>query len=320
MLKKFFVTAATTAALACTSLTVTAGYTSLTVFGDSLSDGGNDYIFTGNQFPPPPYAQRFSNGPTAVERLASNLGLPLQPSLAGGSNYAFGGAETGLDNFERFDIPVPFAGPTATGALAQVQSFAGAFGPNSLVVLWAGPNDLFTALTLGQNPANIIAPAMNNLAQSVGLLYGAGAREILMPNMPDIGATPFGLTSGNAAGLTAFSVGFDFFLNQTINQLELGLSGLDIIRFDTFSAIHSLIANAGAYGFTDVTHPCFDELAQTVCANPNQYIFWDDVHPTARTHQLLGDGFTTAVPEPTTLAMLGLGLASLGFARRRKLS
>src|SRR5437879_10322860 len=59
-----------------------AGYAQLTVFGDSLADSGNVFVLSGGLFPPsPPYAQRLSNGPTAVDVLAANLGLPLTPSL-----------------------------------------------------------------------------------------------------------------------------------------------------------------------------------------------------------------------------------------------
>jgi phospholipase/lecithinase/hemolysin len=324
-LRKFLVAAATAFTLASVSFGASASYTSLTVFGDSLSDGGNDALYTGGNFPPLPYAQRFSNGPTAVEVLAGQWGFSLAPSLAGGSNYAYGGAETGIGNYLAVRPGLPpiindlFSGVApypATGTLAQVQSFSGTFGPKSLAVLWAGPNDLFTALTLGQDPASIILPAMGNLAQSVVALYGYGARSILMPNMPDIGATPFGLASGNSAGLTAFSRAFDFYLNKTIDDLILQLSGLGIIKFDTFALLGRVEADPGAFGLTDVTDPCFDGI--TVCANPDQYLFWDDVHPTARGHQILGAGFYTAVPEPGTLALLVIGIAGFAASRRRK--
>ena len=55
----------------------------------------------------PPYAQRISNGPVAVEYLAGRLGVPLAPSLAGGTNYAVGGAATG-------QVPIPGGGGATT--------------------------------------------------------------------------------------------------------------------------------------------------------------------------------------------------------------
>lgn len=316
-LRKLLAVATAAVVMACAASNAAAAYTSITVFGDSLLDGGNDFLITGGNYPPPPYAQRFTNGPTAAEVLAGNLGLALTPSQAGGSNYAYGGAETGTGNYLTLATGLPvFAG---TGVLAQVQSFippAGFGGPQSLVVLWGGPNDLFTALALGQDPANVILPAMTNIAQSVGLLYGYGARTILMPNMPNIGATPFGLTSGNSAGLTGFTLAFNAYLSQTIGQLDSLFLDLNIIEFDTFAMLSSIQANPGAFGFTNATDPCFN--GASVCTDPDQYLFWDGVHPTARGHQLLGADFYAAVPEPATLVLFCLALAGLAALRRRE--
>src|SRR5215217_2201063 len=55
-----------------------AAFSRLVVFGDSLSDTGN--------------AGRFSNGSVWVEVLARRLNVTLQPSQAGGLNFAVGGA------------------------------------------------------------------------------------------------------------------------------------------------------------------------------------------------------------------------------------
>src|SRR5580700_8063817 len=91
-------------------------------FGDSLSDVGNIYASSGGVIPGAPYVNgQFSNGPVWVQDLASSLGLaPLTPSLLGGSDYAYGGAETGT-------TPVHTANQSdLTGPTGQVSQFQAA--------------------------------------------------------------------------------------------------------------------------------------------------------------------------------------------------
>src|SRR5262249_12236907 len=82
-------------------------YAALYIFGDSLSDSGNNAIvlapnttpvpISGNDFIPTfPYASgHYTNGPVWAQDFAAVLGVSGSPSLLGGTNFAFVGAHTG---------------------------------------------------------------------------------------------------------------------------------------------------------------------------------------------------------------------------------
>ncbi|MEQ6340441.1 MAG: SGNH/GDSL hydrolase family protein [Gammaproteobacteria bacterium] len=283
-------------------------YNSLYVFGDSLSDNGNAYLLTGGVIPPsPPYAQQFSNGPVAVENLAAALGVGLSPSVLGGTNYAVGGATTGAASF----IP-PLNGTGISSQISDFTSTPPSFDPaQSLFVVWGGPNDFFL------NPTTAaIAPAMTNLENAITALAGIGAQHILVPNMPDLGLTPFGLSLGAAGstGLTALSHGFNQGLAQMLGSLGQSLP-VDIIAFDTFALLSEVRLNPSAYGLTNISEQC---LGNPACTDPNTFLFWDGVHPTTSGHAILGERFATAVPEPSIVVLLLAGLTVIFMLRRRE--
>lgn len=303
---------------------VQAAYSALHVFGDSLSDNGNAYALSGGIWPAsPPYAEQFSDGPTAAEYLAGQLGVGLAPSVAGGTNYAVGGAMTGTLNYN-YLVESPFTLPAAlqyTGVLSQAASFASgspSFDPaRSLFMLWAAPNDFFYALSTGGDLVAAAATAVTNLISTVGLLASRGATDFLIPNMPNLAQTPFGLSLDDTsrAGLDSLSRGFNAALAQVIDATRAGLiasipGGLDLVEFDTAGFLDGVIASPTAYGFTDVTSTCVG-----LTSGCEGYLFFDAVHPTTAAHQLLASRFYAAVPEPTLPALLLVAAVALMVSR-----
>lgn len=311
-----------------------AAFSSLYVFGDSLSDNGNAFALSGGIWPPsPPYAQQFSNGPVAAQRLADRLGVTLTRSTAGGTNFAVGGATTGLLNFN-FEVGAPPTLPSTidnTGMLAQVSGFMGGgpnFSPsNSLFMLWAAPNDFFLALaTPGADPIAAAGAAITNIATAIGGLASIGATQFLVPSMPNLAETPFGLslTDADRIALDALSLGFNNGLAQAMAQLRAaiqpGVPEFNLMEFDTAAFLHEVIGNPTDFGFTNVTEPCFNPAdpgnLTNVVAGCQGFLFFDTVHPTTAAHLLLGDRFFATVPEPGTWALLLVAVAAIWMTRR----
>jgi len=311
-----------------------AGYTSLYVFGDSLSDNGNAFELSGGVWPPsPPYAQRFSNGPTTAELLAARLGVASVPSSLGGTNFAVGGATTGTRNFS-FEVQDPFPLPAAlesTGMLVQLNSFVTSgpsFNPDtSLFMVWSGPNDFFLALAQGEDIPTTIGNAVTNIATIVGALAAAGATDILVPNMPNLATTPFGQvqTPEAQAALAALSGGFNTLLAQAIADLRAATL-LNLIEFDVAGLLDELVANPAEFGFDNVTEACLDpEDPSAVLGGCAGYLYFDSVHPTTAAHMILADRlFATvaSVPEPSSVALSLIALlaavaSSAAIGRRR---
>jgi hypothetical protein len=214
-----------------------AAYTSLTVFGDSLSDTGNIFAITGGALPVAPYLPgRFSDGPVWVETLAQGLGLPGAAGsvLQGaGLNFAFGGARTGVAN-------------NPPGVLAQVGGLWApgnpTADPNGLYVVVGGGNDMRDARDGVSTPASRQAAATaaaGNIAQSVGLLASRGARNVLISTLPDLGNTPEAAFLGLIAESSDATMRYNALVMGLEPMLEAMFPGLDVMVLDMFGIANS---------------------------------------------------------------------------------
>jgi len=312
------------ASLAALSHAASAAFGGLFVFGDSLSDSGNDalaigvdaaQVITGNGYiPSKPYASgQFSNGDVWVKDFATLIGLaPFgQPSLAGGGNFAFGGARVATDGA---GLP--------PSLLMQESFFLGATGgvapSNALYVIEGGGNDARDALAAAAasaNPGAVIAAAAAAYASSTGTLIdqlqAAGAQRIVVWDVPDLGKAP----AVTALGASASFLGTT--LSATMNaalSARLSIEGPSVTLFDLFALQDAIVANPGAFGLTNATDACG---APSNACNPATALFWDGIHPTAAGHAVIAEQMAAAVPEPAEYALIVSGLALVGWRGRR---
>ncbi len=282
------------------------GITSIVVFGDSLSDTGNDAAVSGALYGPllqvpGPYTGytfgRFTDGldtlPAAhlytgvwIEQLAALL--PQHPtvtnSLAGGRNYAYGYAttNTGTGNLTYgpgnvFSFPVKNMGQQVSDYLATNPTI----NSSVLFVVWGGANDLIAATST----ADIVAAATRDAAL-VQQLIAAGATNFIVPYLPPLGLVPrFNGTAASAAQGNAAAVGFNQALAAALAQVAAANAGrsINLYTLDTSTVFNAIVAAPKNYGFANVTASSQLQLI----VNPDTYLFWDDLHPTTAGHRLL---------------------------------
>jgi phospholipase/lecithinase/hemolysin len=212
-----------------------------------------------------------------------------------------------------------------TGQLAQFEAKHATADPNALYTIWIGSNDL-TDIPASSTPtqaATDIATIAANIDTTIGTLAGLGAKNFLIVTVPDLGKTPAALAAGSVAVATGTA------LSSSLDSTLVGgsgpipslanlatLDGLNLKVLNAFSLLDAVVTNPSPYNLKDVTDQCL--VGTTVCANPNQYLFWDDIHPTAAGHAIVANAALALVtPEPASVWLTGLGFAGLCLLSRR---
>ena len=280
-------------------------------FGDSLSDSGNHFIYTGTSahqpfsFGPPDFSydiggHHFSNGNTWAEMFAASLKTPTSgnPSLrAPGvfTNYAVGRARARANApvFPDFDLAT------------QVNRFLADFGAvpdNTLIVIWIGGNDVddaihaFSPADGGVQSGEILTAAVTSVGDNVLKLYGAGGRMFMIINVPDFGSTPYvQFVDTQIPGTKLVATFLTGAYDQGLAQAAAGLNAAlptdpvhtqFITVFDANALFGQMLVRPDLFGLSDTTDRCTvpGTMGGAICSNPHQYLFWDGIHPTTTTH------------------------------------
>ena len=244
-------------------------------FGESSTDSGNVFELSEAKFPPsPPYFNGgWSNGPVWLDMVSEQLGFGLSvPSLRGGTNYAYGGARSGLGETVTncsdmgltmcFDVSVANYGTQISMFLADTP----VVGDDDLLMLWGGHNDMFAQL----DPA-VVA---DNLAADVATLLDRGAKNIVF--------------------LKLFSgVGQSDQVNSLVSPRLVPLASqhpdASLIVVDIPKMTDEFFQDPAKYGITKCEGQALNTRTLEVVPNPDEYLSWDGIHVTTAFNRVIAD-------------------------------
>jgi phospholipase/lecithinase/hemolysin len=253
-----------------------AAFTSLYIFGDSLSTTAINPAAGPNY-----YGLRWSNGRVWVEIMAQYQGLAFNPA----SNT------------------ISWFGNTSSNLFSEVNSFKPPTdASNALVVVWVNNADLFfpatdSSPTLAKFNA-IINQAQTNHYKAITNLYAKGIRTLVMPNVVDISTIP--LLSSDSTDASLFhqsATNYNAAFTATLNKARNDCRGLTIISPDFYTLLNNLLVQSADYGVTNALQNghTIDVLTslkltdKSLNGSGTNYIFWNPYNPTAKVHYIMAN-------------------------------
>ncbi|MCL7028900.1 hypothetical protein MKW94_004478 [Papaver nudicaule] len=285
----------------------------LYVFGDSLVDSGNNnYLQTLAKVNYTPYGVdfrngatgRFTNGKTAVDFLASWLGLPYVPPYLGlsvkqrrntktGVNYASGAAgilqESGTatgDNLSleeqvnyftktvKNDLPKIFKNHKKISKYLSKSIFVVSVGNNDYINNYLQPAFYNSSSTY--TPQQFSALLISTLKKHLTSIYNLGARKFVVFELGPLGCLPGIVFSANPKPVTpcveninSLVKMFNSELTSMTQELTSTLKGSTFIYANVFKKSYQQNLHPKRYGFPGGNTPCC-VVGPTALCLPNQ--------------------------------------------------
>ena len=257
-------------------------YSDMFVFGDSLSDAGNTYSAFGTPESPPYWQGRYSNGKNWVDFTADWAGFSNVAGRGGsnGNNRAFGGAATG-NGMQFFVIE-------NIGKQVDDWDQNNNLGPTEAVAIWGGGNDL---INYGATDTQSL---VDNLEAHAEQLIAAGGQEFIFFELPPLDKTPSesGSSEDDRRALAQRVADFNSGMATMVANLNTTY-GVVTHLIPVWIGFEMLYWSGEHFGITNVTHAACEHDGATcdsndpIAPNVEEYIFFDNLHPTETTHNAI---------------------------------
>ncbi|ESW19957.1 hypothetical protein PHAVU_006G169000 [Phaseolus vulgaris] len=308
------------------------------IFGDSLADSGNNnnlwsyakanYLPYGIDYPQGPTG-RFSNGKTLVDVVAELLGLNgyirpysrvIDRDIFYGVNYASAGAGIRDETGQHLGSRTSFRGQvqnhirTVSYMVNLVRDWNRTAGylNRCIYSIGLGSEDYLNNYFLpriyssstqysSDQYANLL---IQQYAQYLRVLYGYGARKMVLFGIAPIGCSPYALAQNSPDGITCVErinspiQLFNTRLRSMVDELNTQLRNARFTYVNVYGIVQNIRTNPSPLGFRVINAGCCRAggnngqytcvALQPPCSNRNEVLFWDAYHLSEAANTIIG--------------------------------
>jgi cholinesterase len=196
------------------------------------------------------------------------------------TDFAVGGSTSGDLNVINAVLPNPVL-PSFPGQISTyIKSLGSKNAADDLCVIWIGAND-FGA---GIEPLETVA----NIKGQIAKLSAVGAKNFCVITIPDLALTPKvkALPGATILAATQSVVTTNVLLAVELPRFAFAHQ-ISIDLVDINAIFVPVVYQPARFGFTNSTNFAYaPSNGPLLVEEPNNYVFWDDFHPTTNVHKL----------------------------------
>ncbi|ONH97224.1 hypothetical protein PRUPE_7G177600 [Prunus persica] len=279
-----------------------------------------DFLYNGIDFPHSIPTGRFSNGFNIVDYIAIFLGFKMSPPpflslldknkqlpkrmirlLSRGVNFASGGSGILDDTGKQWGKVIPFGEQVEQFAIVRnkISELLGEEGAaanisESLFLISVGSNDILEHFAYNQSGQAYITTLMSTYESRLRNLFDIGAKKFGIISVAPIGCIPLihsvTQTRDCFGPMNEHAQLFYKALHDMLLKLSSECKGMMYALADAYNMTTPILENPQKFGFNEVTKACCGKgnfnaeepctPNAKVCKYHNEYLFWDQYHPT----------------------------------------